>query len=51
MADPEGKYFKCYCPCTDGHFKTVHLSPSNSRYEQNLRKWLERLPCWEEPHS
>lgn len=34
------------CPCTEEHFKTVHLSPSNPNYELNLRKWLERQPCW-----
>jgi hypothetical protein len=26
--------------------KTMHLTPSNPRYELNLRKWLERQPCW-----
>jgi len=40
------KYFKLWCPCPGQHRKTVHLTPSGSRYEMNLRKWLERQPCW-----
>jgi hypothetical protein len=38
-------YYVGYCPCGK-HMKTVHLSPSTSRYEMNLRKWFERN-CWE----
>lgn len=34
------------CPCPEMHQKTVKLTPSGSRYELNLRKWLERQSCW-----
>ncbi len=40
------KYFSMRCSCGQ-HKKWVHLSPSDPRYERNLRKWLERQPCWE----
>jgi hypothetical protein len=40
------KYYKLYCPCPGKHRKTMHLTPSTSQYELNLRKWLERQPCW-----
>lgn len=39
-------YFKLWCPCPGKHRKTVHLTPSDPRYERNLRAWLNRLPCW-----
>jgi hypothetical protein len=42
------KYFKLWCTCSGKHRKTVHLSPSDPNYERNLRKWLERQPCWGE---
>jgi len=39
-------YYKGRCPCADHrHLKTVHLTPSGSRYELNLRKWFERCQC------
>jgi hypothetical protein len=41
-------YYMLWCPCPEKHKKTVHLTPSGSRYERNLRAWLRRLPCWEE---
>jgi hypothetical protein len=34
-------------PCPEKHFTTVHLTPSNPRYELNKRKWLVRRTCWE----
>ncbi len=40
-------YFRLLCPCGK-HQRRVHLTPSNPNYELNLRKWLERQPCWEE---
>ena len=42
------RYYKLLCPCPGEHMKTMHLTPSGSRYELNLRKWLERQPCWGE---
>lgn len=42
------KYYMMLCPCPGKHMKTMHLTPSNPRYELNLRKWLERQPCWGE---
>ena len=41
-----GKYFKMYCPCAKRHKQIVHLTPSNPRYEQNLRGHLNRATCW-----
>jgi hypothetical protein len=41
-------YFKLKCPCAAKHFTTVHLTPSNPRYQLNKRKWLVRRTCWEE---
>jgi hypothetical protein len=41
---PRG-YFRMRCPC-GLHQRRVHLTPSNPNYERNLRKWLERQPCW-----
>jgi hypothetical protein len=41
------KYFALWCPCGE-HKKWVHLTPSDPRYERNLRKWLKRQPCWRE---
>jgi len=40
------KYFKMYCPCSNKHFKTVHLTPSSPSYEKNLRGRLQRATCW-----
>jgi hypothetical protein len=40
-------YFRLLCPCGK-HQRRVHLTPSNPNYELNLRKWLERQPCWKE---
>ncbi|SNQ46652.1 conserved hypothetical protein [Frankia canadensis] len=41
------KYFKIYCPC-GAHKHTVHLTPSSSGYERNLRGHLRRQTCREE---
>jgi hypothetical protein len=41
-------YFKLRCPCAGKHFTTVHLTPSNPRYQLNKRRWLVRRTCWEE---
>ncbi|KJE24861.1 hypothetical protein FF36_00868 [Frankia torreyi] len=41
------KYFKIYCPCGE-HKHTVHLTPSDPRYEKNLRGHLKSRTCWEE---
>jgi hypothetical protein len=38
-------YFRLRCPCGK-HQRHVHLTPSNPRYELNLRKWLDRTGCW-----
>lgn len=43
-----GKYWKCYCPCPKKHLKTIHITPSDPRYVQNLRGQLKRATCWEE---
>lgn len=42
------RYYKMFCPCPGKHMKTMHLTPSDPLYELNLRKWLERQPCWGE---
>lgn len=39
------KYFQVRCPCGK-HQRWVHLTPSNPRYELNLRGWLKRTGCW-----
>ena len=41
------KYFGMRCPCGK-HQRRVHLTPSNPKYLLNLRKWLQRQPCWRE---
>ncbi len=41
-------YYKMYCPCSERHKKTVHLSPSNPRYRRNLLQFLRRETCWRE---
>ena len=38
-------YFKAYCPCGQ-HKRSIHLSPSDPNYLQNLRQWFTRQPCW-----
>jgi hypothetical protein len=40
------RYYIMRCSCHEKHQKTVKLTPSGSRYELNLRKWLERQSCW-----
>ena len=40
-------YFKLWCPNACKCRKTVHLTPSGARYEQNLRHYLRRYTCWE----
>lgn len=39
------KYYKVYCPCGE-HKRTVHVSPSNPKYAQNVIKWLYRQECY-----
>lgn len=41
-------YYRMWCPCPAKHKKTVRLTPSDPRYERNLRAWLRRETCWEE---
>jgi hypothetical protein len=41
------KYFKMYCPCSDQHWTTIHLTPSDPNYERNLRGLRRRETCWE----
>jgi hypothetical protein len=43
-----GRYFKLKCGCPAKHFTTLHLSPSDPRYERNKRHWLARMTCWKE---
>jgi hypothetical protein len=43
-----GKYYVCYCPCPMKHLKTVHVTPSDSRYLLNLKGQLKRATCWKE---
>lgn len=45
--DKGSKYFSMRCPCGN-HQRWVHLTPSSPNYELNLRKWLQRQPCWQE---
>jgi hypothetical protein len=45
--DKGKKYYGMRCPCGK-HQRRVHLTPSNPNYELNLRKWLQRQPCWQE---
>ena len=40
-------YYKVFCPCKK-HLKTVHISPDDRRYLQNLMGWLTRTNCWKE---
>ena len=48
-AEKGSKYFELLCPKKCGkHYRWVHLTPSDPRYGLNLRKWLERQPCWKE---
>lgn len=39
-------YFKLWCPCPRKCRKTVHLTPSDPRYAQNLKHALARDTCW-----
>ena len=41
-------YYKMWCPCPGKHKKTVKLTPSDPRYQRNLRGWLRRETCWKE---
>ena len=38
-------YFRLRCPCGK-HQTWVHLTPSNPRYEQERRRFLEDTGCW-----
>jgi hypothetical protein len=40
-------YYKLLCPNPCKCWKTVHLTPSGARYEENLRHKLARDTCWE----
>jgi hypothetical protein len=40
------KYYKLWCPNDCRCRKTVHLTPSGARYEENLRHLLARDTCW-----
>ena len=42
------RYFMMWCPCAAKHMKTVHLSPSDPKYETNLRSYLRSRTCWEQ---
>lgn len=42
------RYFMLWCPCDGKHKKTVHLSPSDPRYEVNLRSYLSSRTCWDQ---
>jgi hypothetical protein len=44
----KGNYFKLLCPCPEKHMRWVHLTPSGSNYETDLRHWLRRCGCWGE---
>jgi hypothetical protein len=44
-------YYKTYCPCSEKHKKTVHLSPSNPNYRRDLVNWLSRQPCYNGPRK
>jgi len=39
------RYYSAYCPCGQ-HKRTIHLSPSDHSYAQNVRQWFRRQPCW-----
>jgi hypothetical protein len=41
-------YFKIRCPCAEKHMRWVHLTPSGSNYEKDLRRWVQRCSCWRE---
>ena len=41
-------YFKIRCPCPEKHMRWVHLTPSGTNYETDLRHWLRRCSCWGE---
>jgi hypothetical protein len=48
------RYYTIWCPCPGRHRETVHLTPSGSNYERNLRAHLRNLrahlrltTCWE----
>jgi hypothetical protein len=40
------RYYKLWCPNSCKCRKTVHLTPSGSRYLVNLRHMLARDTCW-----
>jgi hypothetical protein len=45
--EKRGKYFKAYCGRTcRQHMKSIHITPSDPRYLQNLMGWLKRETCW-----
>lgn len=45
--DNPPKYYKAYCPCSEKHKHTIHLSPSNPNYGKDLLRWLQRQPCYD----
>lgn len=42
--NPRG-YYRLRCPCKN-HQTWVHLTPSNPRYAQERRRFLEGTGCW-----
>jgi len=43
--DKGSKYFRLRCPCKK-HMTWVHLTPSNLRYAQERRQYLQGTGCW-----
>lgn len=43
--DKGSKYFRLRCPCKN-HMTWVHLTPSNPRYAQERRQYLQGTGCW-----
>lgn len=44
ISKPKG-YFKILCNCEERRYRSVALTPSGSRYSNNLAAWIKRCEC------
>ena len=49
VEDPP-KYYTVKCPC-GAHKRSIHLTPSDPRYAQNARQWMQRQDCSPQPDT
>lgn len=42
------RYYMCRCSCPMKCMETVHISPSNPKYELNKRNKMSKCEAWEE---